>query len=74
MTVAPGGQPSDSARLAIWAVLSGALVVLVAAGARQGRRWLASLPEIFRWLRSSRWRQGIAILVWAWLGWHLFVR
>lgn len=61
-------------RLAIWAALAAVLVGLAAAGGRRGRRWVASLPELGRWVRSSRSRQVVALLAWAWLGWHLFVR
>jgi hypothetical protein len=55
-----------------FAVILGLAVVWSAVSAR--RADLVSLPEILARLTRSRVARLIFVLVWAWVGWHLFPR
>ena len=58
--------------LAGFAVIVGAMVALAIASARTPS--LIPLPRVLERATRSRTGRLLFVLVWAWLGWHLFAR
>jgi hypothetical protein len=59
--------------LAIWATLFVAVVALEVAGRRRLGA-LAPLGQVLRALRDAPVGRGVLVLLWMWLGWHVFAR
>ena len=58
--------------LAGFALLAAAVAGWSVVSAR--RPSLVTLPALMSRMTSSRWVRLVVVLVWAWLGWHLFAR
>jgi hypothetical protein len=62
---------SREATYAAYAAIAAAIFVWQVVSAVRGR---ATLGRLWHWASSRRAGLVVGLLLWAWLGWHLFVR